>query len=101
MQLLNNDIIGAHAHAWPRNHDVGRSKFVMATFLSLAVRARCLHPTSNCKRARVYLFSEGMRDSVWWETNWGPIVSRNAMFGKHCVAQEILEHEPMCLEECV
>ena len=31
-------IIGAHAHAWPRNHDVGRSKFVMATFLSLAVR---------------------------------------------------------------
>ena len=39
-----NDIIGAHAHAWPRN-DVGRSKFVMATFLSLAVResARVRH----------------------------------------------------------
>ena len=35
---VNNDIIGAHAHVWPRNHDVGRSKFVMATFLSLAVR---------------------------------------------------------------
>ena len=31
-------MIGAHAHVWPRNHDVGRSKFVMATFLSPAVR---------------------------------------------------------------